>query len=147
MRVGVDIGGTFTDAVAISADGTIQTAKALTTPGHLHDGVLTALEQLEVDWGTLEGREIELQRQHPAELIRSNDRITLIEPERYPTLDPCVQPQMREFVTQGASRIQSVCPYHDRSDGGESEPDAPSWRAPSGDGPQCLGIVHHDEPQ
>ncbi|HSG79571.1 MAG TPA: hydantoinase/oxoprolinase family protein, partial [Acidimicrobiia bacterium] len=51
---GVDIGGTFTDAVAISADGTIQTAKALTTPGHLHDGVLTALEQLEVDWGTLE---------------------------------------------------------------------------------------------
>lgn len=54
MRVGVDIGGTFTDAVAIDDDGNIRTAKALTTPGRLHDGVLVALEQVGVDWETLE---------------------------------------------------------------------------------------------
>lgn len=54
MRVGVDIGGTFTDAVAIDASGNIRTAKALTTPTRLHDGVLVALEQLEIDWERLE---------------------------------------------------------------------------------------------
>ncbi len=54
MRVGVDIGGTFTDAVAVDDAGRIRTAKVLTTPRRLHDGVLEALERLEVDWGRLE---------------------------------------------------------------------------------------------
>ena len=40
FTVGVDIGGTFTDAVAVGGDGLIRTAKALTTPGVLADGVL-----------------------------------------------------------------------------------------------------------
>ena len=54
MRVAVDIGGTFTDAVAVDTDGTMRTAKAPSTPGHLHDGVLAALEQLELDWESVE---------------------------------------------------------------------------------------------
>ncbi|MCE2532108.1 MAG: hydantoinase/oxoprolinase family protein [Acidimicrobiia bacterium] len=54
MRVGVDIGGTFTDAVSVDDDGRIRTAKVLTTPRRLHDGVLQALERLEVDWGRLD---------------------------------------------------------------------------------------------
>ena len=54
MRVGVDIGGTFTDAVAVDDEGRIRTAKVLTTPRRLHDGVLEALERLEVDWGRLD---------------------------------------------------------------------------------------------
>ena len=54
VRVGVDIGGTFTDAVAIDTSGQIRTAKALTTPGKLHEGVLAAIAQLDIDWSTLE---------------------------------------------------------------------------------------------
>lgn len=54
MRVGVDIGGTFTDAVSIDDAGNIRTAKALTTPGRLHEGVMVALEQLEIAWSDLE---------------------------------------------------------------------------------------------
>ncbi len=55
MRVAVDIGGTFTDAVAVVDDGQIRTAKVPTTPGRLHDGVLAALDDLQIDWGRLEG--------------------------------------------------------------------------------------------
>ena len=43
LRVGVDIGGTFTDAIAISDNGEISTAKALTTSGRLADGVFQQL--------------------------------------------------------------------------------------------------------
>ena len=49
LRVGVDIGGTFTDAIAISETGEISTAKALTTSGRLADGVLSAIEALNID--------------------------------------------------------------------------------------------------
>lgn len=48
FRVGVDIGGTYTDAVAVSADGEVRTAKALSTPGSLADGVLNAVDLLKV---------------------------------------------------------------------------------------------------
>jgi N-methylhydantoinase A len=49
LRVGVDIGGTFTDAIAISDSGEISTAKALTTSGRLADGVLSAIKALDID--------------------------------------------------------------------------------------------------
>jgi len=48
LRVAVDIGGTFTDAVAIADDGSLRTAKALTTPGRLADGVVEAVGLLGV---------------------------------------------------------------------------------------------------
>ena len=54
MRVAVDIGGTFTDAVAVDEDGRTRTAKALTTPQRLYDGVLAVLDQLEIDWHHLD---------------------------------------------------------------------------------------------
>jgi N-methylhydantoinase A len=45
-RIAVDIGGTFTDLVAISQpDGAVARGKALTTPDHLVDGVLDAIAQ------------------------------------------------------------------------------------------------------
>jgi len=48
FAVGVDIGGTFTDAVAVGADGSLRTAKSLTTPGALSEGVLNAVAGLGV---------------------------------------------------------------------------------------------------
>ena len=45
-RLAVDIGGTFTDAVAAGPDGAVLTAKALTTPGRLSDGVIEAIDGL-----------------------------------------------------------------------------------------------------
>jgi N-methylhydantoinase A len=47
--VGVDIGGTFTDAVAVGSDGDLRTSKALSTPGRLADGVLDAVRKLGVE--------------------------------------------------------------------------------------------------
>src|SRR5262245_9967293 len=44
-RIGIDIGGTFTDVALVDEDtGTIGVAKVLTTPGDLAQGVIGALE-------------------------------------------------------------------------------------------------------
>jgi N-methylhydantoinase A len=52
-RIGVDIGGTFTDCVAVDASGARSVSKAPTTHGALSDGVLAAVrvnaEQLGLD--------------------------------------------------------------------------------------------------
>ncbi|HEX2070163.1 MAG TPA: hydantoinase/oxoprolinase family protein [Thermoleophilaceae bacterium] len=50
MILGVDVGGTFTDAVAVSADG-VRTGKAPTTPEDQSLGVLAAVEQALGDSG------------------------------------------------------------------------------------------------
>lgn len=47
-RIGVDIGGTFTDAISISPDGRISTSKSLTTSGRLANGVVDAISGLQV---------------------------------------------------------------------------------------------------
>jgi N-methylhydantoinase A len=44
MLLGVDVGGTFTDAVLVSADGATYTAKAPSTPGEQQTGVMAAVE-------------------------------------------------------------------------------------------------------
>lgn len=54
MRAAVDIGGTFTDAVAIDDEGRTRSAKALTTPRRLQDGVMAVLDALDIDWPGLE---------------------------------------------------------------------------------------------
>jgi len=45
-RIGVDIGGTFTDLVAVDAEGRVHRAKTPTTPDDYSRGVLTGLERL-----------------------------------------------------------------------------------------------------
>jgi N-methylhydantoinase A len=46
FRVGIDIGGTFTDAISVDDSGTTQTAKSSTTPGNLIDGATKVLDGL-----------------------------------------------------------------------------------------------------
>jgi N-methylhydantoinase A len=46
FRIGVDVGGTFTDVVGIAADGTETLAKAASTPHDQSEGVLAGLENL-----------------------------------------------------------------------------------------------------
>ncbi len=46
LRIGVDIGGTFTDLVALDeATGVVRNTKALSTPRELLDGVLRCVDQ------------------------------------------------------------------------------------------------------
>jgi N-methylhydantoinase A len=45
MLLGVDVGGTFTDAVLVAGDGGVITAKVPTTPGEEQVGVMAAVEQ------------------------------------------------------------------------------------------------------
>jgi N-methylhydantoinase A len=46
MLLGVDVGGTFTDAVLVCEDGKTATAKVPTTPGEQHIGVMAAVEEV-----------------------------------------------------------------------------------------------------
>jgi N-methylhydantoinase A len=46
LRIGVDIGGTFTDLVAISADGKVTTHKTASTPSDYGEGIVAGLRVL-----------------------------------------------------------------------------------------------------
>jgi len=50
-RVGVDIGGTFTDVVLLGPDGTLRTKKVLSTPGDYARGVVAGILELLGDTG------------------------------------------------------------------------------------------------
>lgn len=54
MRVGIEIGGTFSDLVAVTETGEIQTAKALSTPKNPADGALDALKRWRPDANTVD---------------------------------------------------------------------------------------------
>lgn len=52
--VGVDVGGTFTDLVAIDADGRVESRKVLSTPADQSGGVMAVLEALGAEPGEVE---------------------------------------------------------------------------------------------
>ena len=55
FKVGVDVGGTFTDLIAIDpATGMLHVAKVPTTTGHQSDGFISGLERLGVPYGQIE---------------------------------------------------------------------------------------------
>jgi N-methylhydantoinase A len=57
MLLGVDVGGTFTDAVLLDAGGGVTTAKVPSTPGAEHIGVIAAVERVLVRAGA-QAREV-----------------------------------------------------------------------------------------
>ena len=46
FRIGIDVGGTFTDLVAVDAEGRVTSAKAASTPDDQSVGVLDGLDRL-----------------------------------------------------------------------------------------------------
>ncbi|HXQ21202.1 MAG TPA: hydantoinase/oxoprolinase family protein, partial [Candidatus Acidoferrales bacterium] len=46
FRIGIDVGGTFTDFILARPDGTIRLSKSPTTPRDQSEGVITGIEQL-----------------------------------------------------------------------------------------------------
>jgi N-methylhydantoinase A len=46
MRIGIDVGGTFTDIVCITSDGTIETKKVASTPEDYSKSIIQALPEL-----------------------------------------------------------------------------------------------------
>jgi activator of 2-hydroxyglutaryl-CoA dehydratase len=53
MRVGVDVGGTFTDLVALAQDGTLHVRKVLSTPEDPAVGLFQAVDELCGERGAL----------------------------------------------------------------------------------------------
>ncbi|MGH7353233.1 MAG: hydantoinase/oxoprolinase N-terminal domain-containing protein, partial [Candidatus Rokuibacteriota bacterium] len=51
-RIGIDVGGTFTDLAAVDADGRVVTAKSASTPRDPSEGLLAGLELLAAELGT-----------------------------------------------------------------------------------------------
>lgn len=51
FQVGIDVGGTFTDLVAVDDNGKAVTAKSPTTPANHTDGIVNGLEQLAEKYG------------------------------------------------------------------------------------------------
>src|ERR1700726_1270863 len=49
VRIGIDIGGTFTDLVAIAPDGTVRTHKTPSTPSDYSQGIANGLAALLTD--------------------------------------------------------------------------------------------------
>ena len=56
-RLGVDIGGTFTDVVLLGDDGSVRTAKVLSTPDDYARGVVEGAVALLADCGVTGGRD------------------------------------------------------------------------------------------
>jgi len=53
LRIGIDIGGTFTDLVCIDADGRVRTHKTASTPHDYGAGIVQGLHALLADGGTV----------------------------------------------------------------------------------------------
>jgi len=53
-RVAVDVGGTFTDLVAIGSDGSMQVAKVPSTPPDFYAGVIAAIAEITEDFAAVE---------------------------------------------------------------------------------------------
>jgi N-methylhydantoinase A len=81
-RLGVDVGGTFTDLVALS-DGTLVTAKVPSTPRDQSEGVMNAIETSEVEADTVSALAHGMTVATNALLERRGARIALVTTEGF----------------------------------------------------------------
>ncbi len=119
--IGIDVGGTFTDAVGMAADGSMIRGKASTTPSAHVDGIMDALERLAEAAGAERGELLreadllsvgttvitnaiaEMKGRRTGLLVTKGFRDTLriARSPRIPTVDPFVQAPMPELVPRG----------------------------------------------
>ena len=106
-RLGIDIGGTFTDLVLIGADGSIVTHKVLSTPDDYGRAIVAAISDL-----TAQGR---LQPEPESMLSADNianmrqDGISVVGPAPASVLPEVTAEQIREAVRQMLREIPE-CP-------------------------------------
>ncbi|WP_186307603.1 hydantoinase/oxoprolinase family protein [Microbacterium sp. 1.5R] len=118
LMVGVDVGGTFTDGIAIDADGSTRLAKVPTTPHNQAEGVLAVLRALDADpaeirmlvHGTTAGTNALLERKGASTALITTegfkDILELGRRERpqlygmYGTTDPLVKRELRREVPE-----------------------------------------------
>lgn len=116
--IGIDVGGTFTDAVGMAADGSVVRAKASTTPKAHVDGIMDALtrlaeaagvarsellggaERLSVGTTVVTNAIAEMRGRRTGLLVTKGFRDTLriARSPRVPTVDPFAQAPMPELV-------------------------------------------------
>ena len=114
--IGIDVGGTFTDAVGMAADGSMIRGKASTTPSAHVEGIMNALERLAEAAGAERGELLreadllsvgttvitnaiaEMKGRRTGLLVTKGFRDTLriARSPRIPTVDPFVQAPMPE---------------------------------------------------
>ena len=119
--IGIDVGGTFTDAVGMAADGSMIRGKASTTPSAHVDGIMDALERLaeaagaerdellreadllSVGTTVITNAIAEMKGRRTGLLVTKGFRDTLriARSPRIPTVDPFVQAPMPELVPRG----------------------------------------------
>jgi len=116
--IGIDVGGTFTDAVGMAADGSMIRGKASTTPSAHVEGIMNALERLaeaadaergellreadllSVGTTVITNAIAEMKGRRTGLLVTKGFRDTLriARSPRIPTVDPFVQAPMPELV-------------------------------------------------
>lgn len=118
--IGIDVGGTFTDAVGVASDGTTARGKSSTTPNAHVDGIMNAIARLADSAGVtstelLAGAELlavgttvvtnaiaEMSGRRTGLLVTKGFRDTLriARSPRVPTVDPFAQAPMPELIPQ-----------------------------------------------
>jgi N-methylhydantoinase A len=83
VRLGVDVGGTFTDLVALSEDGALVTAKVPSTPEDQSVGVTNALETSEIEPDAVDALAHGMTVATNALLERSGARLALVTTEGF----------------------------------------------------------------
>ncbi len=108
-RLGVDVGGTFTDLVAL-ADGTLVTAKVPSTPGDQSEGVMNAIETSEVEAGAVTALAHGMTVATNALLERRGARMALVTTEGFRDVLEIARQNRPSLYDLGADRPPPLVP-------------------------------------
>jgi len=108
-RLGVDVGGTFTDVVAL-VGGQLRVAKVPSTPDDQADGVMAAIEAVNVDTGALDAFAHGMTVATNALLERRGARTALVTTEGFRDLLEIARQDRASLYDLGARRPEPLVP-------------------------------------